>query len=190
MSSTIGPARPASLRRSVTSIETMIALFRRGGDLGVVGGANRAVGKAHGARLGIGRRSPRLLLPGLVLDVRLGARLALRLKPFERRPRSSGALLNLARRPLLRGLAATGRSPWVARKLLLERSQTLGDRRFDLEQFFARLEGLLAGAGANLRAVDGDLGKPHQPFGDQRRHALRQNRSRTSTLSTRKSASP
>jgi hypothetical protein len=77
-------------------------LFWRRGDLSVVGGANRAVGKAHAARLGIAGRSPRLLLFGLILGVRLGARLALRLKPFERRPRSSGALLNLARRPLAR----------------------------------------------------------------------------------------
>ena len=118
------------------------ALLRRRGDLGVVGGANRAVGKAHGARLGIGRRSLGLLLPGLVLDVLLGARLALRLKPFERRPRSCRPLLNLTRRPLLRGLPAAVRRPWIARKLLLKRSQTLGDRRFDLDQFFARPEGL------------------------------------------------
>jgi len=39
-----------------------------------------------------------------------GARLALRLKPFERRPRSSGARPNITRRPLARGLSTTARS--------------------------------------------------------------------------------
>jgi hypothetical protein len=133
------------------------ALLRRGGDLGVVGGANCAVGKAHVARPGIGRRNFRLLLLGFVLGVCLGARLALRLKPFERRPRSSGALLNITRRALPRRLSTTARSPRIARKLLLKRSQTLGDRAFDLEHFFARPERLLAGAGANLGAIDCDL---------------------------------
>src|SRR6202040_3425772 len=97
-------------------------------DLSVVGGTNRAVEKAHGARLGIGRRSSRLLLLGFILGVRLCARLALRLKPFERRPRSSGARLNITRRPLPRGLPSTARSPRIARKLLLEGRQTLADR--------------------------------------------------------------
>src|ERR1700722_20006138 len=101
MSSTIGPARPASLRRSVTSIETMTPSFGAAAILSVVGGTNRAVGEAHGARLGIARRSPRLLLPGLARV--FGARLALRLKPFERRPRLGGARLNITRRTLARG---------------------------------------------------------------------------------------
>jgi hypothetical protein len=61
-----------------------------------------------------------------------------------------------------------------ASKILLERSQTLGGRGFDLDEFVARPERPLAGAGANLRAVDGDLIKADQPFGDQRRHALGQ----------------
>src|SRR4029077_21120147 len=104
--------------------------------------------------------SPGHLLFGLVLGVLRGARLALRVKPFERRPRSSGARMNLARRPLPRGLPSTRRSPRIARKLLLEGGQTLGDRGFDLEQFLACLERPLARAGANLRAVDGNLGQP------------------------------
>ena len=116
------------------------ALLRRGGDLGVVGGTNCAVGKAHEARLGVGRRSLGRLLPGLVLDVPRSARLAFRLKPFERRPRSSGALMNITRRPLPRGLPSTRRSPRIARKLVLKRSQPLADSRFDLEQFFAVLK--------------------------------------------------
>ena len=103
-----------------------------------------------------------------------GAPLALRLKPFERRPRSSSARLNITRRPFARGLSTTRRSPRIARKLLLKRSQALGGRGFDLDEFFARPERPLAGAGADLRAVDGDLSKADQPFGDQRRHALRQ----------------
>jgi hypothetical protein len=126
---------------------------------GVIGRANRAVGKAHEARLGVCRRSLGLLLSGLVLAVLRSARLALRLKPFERRPRSSGALLNITRRALPRGLSTTARSPRIARKRLLKRSQTPGDRRFDLEQFLACLERPLAGVGANLRAVDCDLSK-------------------------------
>ena len=106
--------------------------------------------------------------------VGLGARLALRLKPFERRPRSCRARLNLARRPFLRALPSTRRSPRIARKLLLEGGQPLGDRGFDLDEFFARPERFLAGAGADLRAVDGDLSKADQPLADQRGHALRQ----------------
>ena len=106
--------------------------------------------------------------------VGLGARLALRLKPFERRPRSCRARLNLARRPFLRALPSTRRSPRIARKLLLEGGQPLGDRGFDLDEFFARPERFLAGAGANFRAVDGDLSKADQPLADQRGHALRQ----------------
>jgi hypothetical protein len=145
------------LRRSVTSIETMTPSFGAAG--GVIGRANRAVGKAHEARLGVCRRSLGLLLSGLVLAVLRSARLALRLKPFERRPRSSGALLNITRRALPRGLSTTARSPRIARKRLLKRSQTPGDRRFDLEQFLACLERPLAGVGANLRAVDCDLSK-------------------------------
>ena len=70
------------------------------------------------------------------------------------------------------------RSSRIVRQLLLEVSQPLGDRGFDLEQFFAGLIAGLkrrpAGDGANLRPVNGDLGKAHQPFADQRRHALRQ----------------
>ena len=58
---------------------------------------------------------------------------------------------------------------------MTDRSRRLyGDRGFDPEQFCARLERLLARAGANLRAVDGDLDQLHQSFADQRRHALRQ----------------
>src|SRR5580700_2681639 len=112
MSSTIGPARPASLRRSVTSIATVT--------------------------------------------------------------RSSGARLNITRRTLARGLSTTARSSWIVGQFLLEGGQPLGDHGFDLEQFFARLERPLAGAGANLRAVDGDLGERHQSLADQRGHALRQ----------------
>jgi hypothetical protein len=114
------------------------------------------------------------LLFGLVLAVLGGARLALRLEPFKRRPRSCRPRLNITRRPLPRGLPSTRRSPRIARKRLLERSQTFSDRRFDLDEFFACPERPLAGAGANLRAVDCDLIKADQPFGDQRRHALRQ----------------
>ena len=106
--------------------------------------------------------------------MRLRPRLALRFKPFERRPRSRRALLNIPRRPLARGLAPAVRRPGVIGQLLLEASQPFGDRGFDLEQFFARPERLLARAGANLRSLDGDLGEPHQPFADQRGHALRQ----------------
>ena len=76
-------------------------------------------------RVGIGRRSPGLLLFGFILGVLRSARLALRLKPFERRPRSSGALLNITRRALPRGLPSTRRSPRIARKLLLEGGHTL-----------------------------------------------------------------
>src|SRR4029077_1896988 len=89
--------------------------------------------KAHGAGLGVGRQSPGRLLPGLVFGVLHSARLALRLKPFEHRTRSSGALLNITRRTLARRLPSTARSPRIARKLLLERGQTLDDRGFDLE---------------------------------------------------------
>ena len=104
----------------------------------------------------------------------LGARLALRLEPFERRSRSCRARLNLARRTVSRRLAPAARGPRIACQLLLEGGQPLGDRGFDLDEFFARPERFLAGAGADLRAVDGDLSKADQPFGDQRRHALRQ----------------
>ena len=104
----------------------------------------------------------------------LGARLALRLEPFERRPRSCRARLNLARRPVLRRLAPAARGPRIACQLLLESGQPLGDRGFDLDEFFARPEQFLAGVGADLRAVDGDLSKADQPFADQRGHALRQ----------------
>ena len=45
---------------------------------------------------------------------------------------------------------------------------------FDLDEFVARPERFPARVGANLRAVDGDRIKADQPFGDQRRHALRQ----------------
>src|ERR1700678_88422 len=150
--------------------------------------------------LRIARRSPGPLLPGLVLDVLRGARLALRLEPFERRPRFCRARLNITRRPLPRGLPAAGRRvalrsepferrprlcrarlnitrrplprglpaaarrPRIARKLLLKRSQTLGDRGFDLDQFFARPARLPARAGANLLAVDGDLIKGDHPL--------------------------
>ena len=93
------------------------ALLRRRRDLGVIGRANGAVGKAHESRLGVGRRSLGPLLFGFVLGVLRGAQLALRLKPFERRPRSSGALLNITRRPLPRRLPSTARSPRIARKL-------------------------------------------------------------------------
>ena len=103
-----------------------------------------------------------------------GARLALRLKPFERRPRLGGARLNITRRTLPRGLSTTARSSWIVRQFLLEGGQPLGGHGFDLEQFFARLERPLAGAGANLRAVDGDLGERHQSLADQRGHTLRQ----------------
>src|SRR4029077_18688938 len=119
-------------------------------------------------------RSPGRLLPGLVFGVLHSARLALRLKPFERRTRSSGALLNITRRTLARRLPSTSRSPRIARKLLLERGQTLDDRGFDLEQFFACPERLPACVGANLRAVDGDLTMADTPCGTQPRHALRQ----------------
>ena len=84
------------------------------------------------------------------------------------------ALFDLARRPVLRALPSTRRSPRIARKLLLEGGQPLGDRGFDLDEFFARPERFLAGAGADLRAVDGDLSKADQPLADQRGHALRQ----------------
>jgi len=66
------------------------------------------------------------------------------------------------------------RSPRIARKLLLETGHPPGDKSFDLEQFLARLERLLAGGGANLRTVDRDLGQRRQPLADQRRHALHQ----------------
>jgi hypothetical protein len=87
------------------------AFLRRRGDLSIVGGTNCAVGKAHAARLGIARRSPGRLLPGLVLSVLGGARLALRLEPFERRPRSCRPRLNITRRPLPRGLPSTRSKP-------------------------------------------------------------------------------
>ena len=135
------------------------AFLGRRGDLGVIGRANGAVGKAHETRLGIARRSPRLFLPGLVLGVLRRARLALSRQPLERRPRSSRARLNITRCPLARRLPSTRRSPRILRQLPLEGDQPLGDRGFDLEQFFARLERFLAGAGADLRAVDGDLRK-------------------------------
>lgn len=70
--------------------------------------------------------------------------------------------------------APTVRRPGVAGQFLLEGGQPLRDRGFDLDEFFARPERVPARAGANLRAVDGDLGQPHQSFGDQRRHALGQ----------------
>jgi hypothetical protein len=65
----------------------MTASFGAAAIFSVIGGANGVVGKAHEARLGIARRSPRLLLFGFILGVGLGARLALRLEPFERRSR-------------------------------------------------------------------------------------------------------
>jgi hypothetical protein len=84
------------------------------------------------------------------------------------------ALFDFARRTLAPDLAATARSSRIARKLLLERGQTFADRGFDLDQFLTRPERCLARVGANLRAVDRDLGQPHKPFANQRRHALRQ----------------
>src|ERR1700690_1368666 len=97
--------------------------------------------------LRIGRRSLGRLFPGLVFDVDGGARLAFRLEPFERRPRSCRARLNLAPRPLPRGLPTTARSSRIVPQFLLEGGQTLADRGFDLEQFLARPERLPAGAG-------------------------------------------
>ena len=69
-----------------------------------------AVAKRMKRALRLARRSSRLLLPGLVLAMGFGARLALRVKQFERRPRSSGARPNITRRPLARGLSTTARS--------------------------------------------------------------------------------
>src|ERR1700733_8159980 len=51
MGSTVGPARAASLRRAGTSIATITPSFAAAAILSGVGGTNRAVGEAHGARL-------------------------------------------------------------------------------------------------------------------------------------------
>ena len=82
-----------------------------------------AVAKRMKRALRLARRSSRLLLPGLVLAMGFGARLALRVKQFERRPRSSGARPNITRRPLARGLSTTARSSWIVRQFLLEGGQ-------------------------------------------------------------------
>src|ERR1700733_10995728 len=51
MAATNGPPRPASVRRAGPPIGTMTPSFAAAAILSVVGGTNRAVGKAHGARL-------------------------------------------------------------------------------------------------------------------------------------------
>jgi hypothetical protein len=88
----------------------------------------------------------------LASSVCLGARLALRLKPFERRPRSSRARLNITRGALARGLPSTHRSRRIARKLRLEGGQTLRPTAASiLISFSPVLNDFLLALGANLR---------------------------------------
>jgi len=120
--------------------------------------------------------------------VPLGPRLALRLKPFERLARLGGALLDLARGALASRLAPTVRGARIILKLPLEGGQSLGDRGFHLEQFVARLERRLVALARIFVPSTAILASVTSPSPISAVTLCVNSRSRTSTCSTRKSA--
>ena len=103
-----------------------------------------------------------------------GARLALRLKPFERRPRSSGARLNLARCPFARRLPPTVEPARIARKPCLRAAKRSAIAASILSNFSPVLNDALLALARNFVPSTAISARRDQPFADQRGHALRQ----------------